>query len=255
MSDIRCVVCGEPWDAYGVNHGDMLKWEAKLFKAGAGCPCCEGEPNGYEPTRLSDVENGDEDPMLRIQAREAHEEGKAPKWERPTDPLLWACDGCKIRVVRDVDTDEPSYEAPYGSRASYEYWWRNQDAPEKPEHTFTDTKWSDDIHVCERCYETCSECSTPIPPEEGYDDPSSDQYHDPKHVCSEECLSVVEEREAQRVWRDCYNNRERLEYMRSHWDQFEHCKAKYYPENAWHNLLDCVRGRVFYGYASELIAP
>jgi len=36
MSDIRCVVCGEPWEAYGVNHGDMLPWEAKLFRAGAG---------------------------------------------------------------------------------------------------------------------------------------------------------------------------------------------------------------------------
>lgn len=40
MSDILCALCGEPWDAYGVRHGDMEPWEAKKFLAGQGCPSC-----------------------------------------------------------------------------------------------------------------------------------------------------------------------------------------------------------------------
>jgi len=47
--DIKCAVCGEPWDAYGVKNGDMTEEEAKLFLAGKGCPCCKGiRPEGME---------------------------------------------------------------------------------------------------------------------------------------------------------------------------------------------------------------
>jgi len=41
MSDIVCSVCGEPWDAYGVRHGDMTPEEAERFLGGEGCPACE----------------------------------------------------------------------------------------------------------------------------------------------------------------------------------------------------------------------
>ncbi len=40
MSDITCAKCGEPWDAYGVRHGDMDDEEAERFLNGEGCPCC-----------------------------------------------------------------------------------------------------------------------------------------------------------------------------------------------------------------------
>jgi len=41
MSDIKCAMCGEPWDAYGVrSHGDMNYEEADRFLRGEGCPCC-----------------------------------------------------------------------------------------------------------------------------------------------------------------------------------------------------------------------
>jgi len=40
VGDIYCRICGEPWDAYGVFHGDMTKEEAKLFLEGKGCPSC-----------------------------------------------------------------------------------------------------------------------------------------------------------------------------------------------------------------------
>ena len=40
MGDILCRRCGEPWDAYGVTHGDMTALEARRFRAGKGCPVC-----------------------------------------------------------------------------------------------------------------------------------------------------------------------------------------------------------------------
>ena len=49
MSDINCAKCGEPWEAWGImesensDSGDMYQWEAKLFRAGSGCPACRGE--------------------------------------------------------------------------------------------------------------------------------------------------------------------------------------------------------------------
>lgn len=40
MSDVICRKCGEPWEAYGIEHGDMTKPEAKRFLNGEGCPSC-----------------------------------------------------------------------------------------------------------------------------------------------------------------------------------------------------------------------
>jgi len=71
MGDIHCRICGEPWDAYGVSNGDMSEKEAKAFRMGLGCPCCEGEPDsgGDEPDQidflrdLTDPINDDGDPI------------------------------------------------------------------------------------------------------------------------------------------------------------------------------------------------
>lgn len=38
--DYICNICGEPWDSYGISHGDMTNREKKLFFRGKGCPCC-----------------------------------------------------------------------------------------------------------------------------------------------------------------------------------------------------------------------
>lgn len=43
MADIKCAICGEPWDSWHVRH-DMIPWESELFRKGAGCPECGGEP-------------------------------------------------------------------------------------------------------------------------------------------------------------------------------------------------------------------
>jgi len=41
--DLVCNRCGEPWDVYGVEHGDMTDEERQRFRAGEGCPCCPRE--------------------------------------------------------------------------------------------------------------------------------------------------------------------------------------------------------------------
>jgi hypothetical protein len=54
-----------------------------------------------------------------------------------------------------------------------------------------------------------------------------------------------EQEAANLTWKQCYNDSERVEYVRSHRSQFD-----------FHNLQDmmaCVRGRYFAGYASELL--
>lgn len=40
MHDVSCSICAEPWDSYGVNHGDMTPGEAAAFHRGEGCPVC-----------------------------------------------------------------------------------------------------------------------------------------------------------------------------------------------------------------------
>ncbi len=46
--DRSCAKCGEPWDAYGIRHGDMTPEEAALFNQGKGCPHCHF---GYDTSR------------------------------------------------------------------------------------------------------------------------------------------------------------------------------------------------------------
>ena len=41
MGDIKCRKCGEPWDYYGLKHGDVEPGEGERILNGEGCPCCE----------------------------------------------------------------------------------------------------------------------------------------------------------------------------------------------------------------------
>jgi len=154
--DIYCVVCGEPWDAYGVNNGDMLHWEVKLFKLGAGCPCCEGNPpdgKQFEPTNFEHVENGDEDPMERIFAYQDFKEGKAPKWERPEPKVFWTCDGCGVQVRSDPDLNELEYHSP---DAKINHLYSHGNPQKKPAHKFGESS------VCEFCLENCNVCGKDV---------------------------------------------------------------------------------------------
>jgi len=64
-------------------------------------------------------------------------------------------------------------------------------------------------------------------------------------VLDEEDWSMREHEEAQSVWQNCYNDAERLAYIREHREQFEF--------RDYADVIGCVRGRYFAGYASELI--
>jgi hypothetical protein len=64
-------------------------------------------------------------------------------------------------------------------------------------------------------------------------------------VLDDEDFSRRESEEADRVWSDCYDEAERIAYIREHADEFE--------PRSFGDLLECVRGKYFLGYASELI--
>jgi hypothetical protein len=49
--DLYCKRCGEPWDAYGVRHGDLTDEERERFFKGEGCPACFGKPVKRRPFR------------------------------------------------------------------------------------------------------------------------------------------------------------------------------------------------------------
>lgn len=65
-------------------------------------------------------------------------------------------------------------------------------------------------------------------------------------VVNEYDFSALESEEAERVWRECYSTKGRVAYIRENSRQFEFTTLA--------DLLSCVRGNYFAGWASELIA-
>lgn len=64
-------------------------------------------------------------------------------------------------------------------------------------------------------------------------------------VLNEEDFSSLEQEEADATWKNCYDEKERIAYVRKWRDQF-----------SFHSLADmigCIRGKYFAGYASELL--
>jgi len=188
--DIYCIKCGEPWDAWGARNGDMAPWEYNLFRKGAGCPCCQGEDNGFMPERLEHVEFGDEDPAIRINQMEDKLDGLLPKWERPENPVFWTCEGCGVQVIGNLDYPKDSddyleYHLP--SNAPGHKWYNShpyhRGTPEKePAHVFKHEErhwiWVESERskgaiqsyeaieigqpVCEFCLSHCHECGEPV---------------------------------------------------------------------------------------------
>lgn len=109
-NDINCAVCGEPFNQWGLNHGDMKAWETDLFKKGAGCPCCLGiVPAGSSlgATILEHVQSvfsRAEDPHSFELANTAdfrEDNDPLPKWEEPKEPLkkYWSCARCEVSAA------------------------------------------------------------------------------------------------------------------------------------------------------------
>lgn len=64
-------------------------------------------------------------------------------------------------------------------------------------------------------------------------------------ILDEDDFSREEWEEAKDVWKNCYTNRERVDYIRKHRIQFEF--------HDFRDLINCVRGNSFNGYCSELL--
>lgn len=65
-------------------------------------------------------------------------------------------------------------------------------------------------------------------------------------VLNEDHFSELEREEADRLWLECYDKKDRLEYIRENRYQFDF--------NDFKDLMSCVRGKYFAGYASELVS-
>ena len=64
-------------------------------------------------------------------------------------------------------------------------------------------------------------------------------------VLDEEDWGEREDQAAQKAWREWWDNKKRLEYVRDNPDQFTF--------NDFQDMLSCIRGKYFCGYASELL--
>ncbi len=65
-------------------------------------------------------------------------------------------------------------------------------------------------------------------------------------VLDDELFSRYEMEEAEQVWRQCYRVKDRIEYVRKRRSQFEF--------RGFSDMLGCIRGNYFAGYASELLS-
>ncbi len=70
---------------------------------------------------------------------------------------------------------------------------------------------------------------------------SADDYS----VLDEQDFSDREQEAANTVWKDCYSEKERAEYVRAHRSQFEFRGLR--------DAVACLRGEYFAGYASEIL--
>lgn len=64
-------------------------------------------------------------------------------------------------------------------------------------------------------------------------------------VLNDEDLSDLEAEEANEVWKKCYSAKDRIAYIRENSSHFDF--------QDWRDLLSCVRGEYFAGYASEFL--
>ena len=131
MADIVCVVCGEPWDSWGVRNGEMPRWQASLFLKGAGCPCCEGEspfPESGNLEKLAGIPHPEE-AFLRDRLRNNPDDGDQPKeltdgsprlpWVMGEPKPLWSCAGCDVQVIIDPKTDFPGLRGREGGNLTW----------------------------------------------------------------------------------------------------------------------------------------
>jgi len=173
MADILCRVCGEWWDAWGANHGDMVYWEYDLFKAGKGCSSCKGvRPENVDPDEVDRKRyrklliNGPDNPDdfgLASAGLDPTPPGDGSTWIEPEEKVLWQCEGCGGRVT--IDNDCPydgseldqsrvflSYDGP-----TYPFDY-DEDLPTREPQEKVECADGEEHVFCATCIGNCSQC-------------------------------------------------------------------------------------------------
>ncbi len=168
MGDISCAVCTEPWDAYGARHGDMLPWEYNLFRQGAGCPSCEGEPpedldsddTAEQHIRAAWLSGATDDPDAFTLGFDLDQ--KRPSWEPPPPTILWTCATCQVSAGYEPDDPselvwlggEPLHYL-YGNAYVYGSPYTPAEEPTKESEYTIDCPTEGTQHYCPGCAATC----------------------------------------------------------------------------------------------------
>lgn len=178
MADVKCAICGEPWNYYGALHGDMAAWEYELFRKGAGCPCCQGVSERNKDDMLlehfsSIVFGGTDDPDSFDRLFDI-DDSNVPKWEKPEPKKHWTCDKCGVSVVTSNDapldgnkvSTNKDYLEWYGGdkiyyqygHGPYEYGYVAKDGP----YDTDDYYELDGKKYCPGCTTICEQCDNVI---------------------------------------------------------------------------------------------
>ena len=151
MGDLYCKKCGEPFDEYGLHHGDMLAWQTDAFLKGLGCPCCLGIEKAHRRTMMQDLEMMDA--AIDHSAPALMPDAEKPKesWEEPPPMELAVCSLCECKIT------VPQEEIFYKARGKKEF----------PE--FYKPIYVNDKPYCKECDEklvTCDECGKQFEPDD-----------------------------------------------------------------------------------------
>jgi len=139
--DVHCHKCGEPWDSYGLFHGDVYAWQADAIINGAGCPSCEGQSVEHELTFAEMDEH-----EVALEGNDPFDETKVLEYKRPPKVVLWKCTKCKHEETQWPD------DLQYDGRGNIKYIGRLN---EEPLIVDDDGK---EVKVCQDCYDNCIPC-------------------------------------------------------------------------------------------------
>lgn len=176
MADILCAVCGEPWDRWGVSHGDITPGEAEMILQGRGCPACEGErdPEDCEDHEMEALQSAAESwDGCPIGAMDRMLSGA----HKPYDPTSIKPKGGEHRVCSDCGVVVSTATMP----DTHEEWRRGELGEPATIHTTRSGRlhrWRDldleDIRIlesgayCAVCAPDCDHCGDPVIPDDDH---------------------------------------------------------------------------------------
>jgi len=149
MPDINCTVCNEPWDRYGLYHGDVSPGEAGAILSGKGCPSCSGyhpetdADHGYDPGAIDDASI--------VFEKCAHCEVAITANVDDFTYQQW-----KDGITRALAEKTEAIGESYGTPLARNHWSRSRYDAEFHE--------VDGDTLCTKCAPICDHCGEPIDP-------------------------------------------------------------------------------------------